>query len=328
MSHRVAVLALDGVKPFDLGIPGQVLGQVFDAAGEPLYRVATCSLGGRPVATNQDFTLEVLHDESLLARADTVILAAQDFAYLPGPGGLSAELVAALAGIPPTTRIVSLCTAAFVLAAAGLLDGRTATTHWAVCGELARSFPLVDVDQGVLFVDSGRVLTSAGAAAGIDLCLHLVRSDYGTAAANAAARRSVVAPWREGGQRQFVERSVPEHADASTSATRAWALEQLAEPLTLAAMAGHAHMSVRTFTRRFREEVGQSPQRWLALQRVDRARQLLESTDLRVDEVARAAGFVKPIVLRKHLHASVGLSPVAYRRAFSASRSAHSELAS
>ncbi|ANZ40944.1 AraC family transcriptional regulator [Lentzea guizhouensis] len=321
MSHHVVVLALDGVKPFDLGIPAQVFGHALDAAGEPLYRVSTCSIGGRPVRTNQDFTVSVAHDESVLATADTVVVATQDSRREhPGPGGLSGELSAVLAAIAPETRIVSLCTSAFVLAAAGLLDGQGATTHWALCDEFAHRFPLVDVNRNVLFVDNGRILTSAGAAAGIDLCLHLVRRDHGAAVANAAARRCVVAPWREGGQAQFVEIPLPDHADSSTTATRQWALERLAEPLTLADLARHARMSVRTFTRRFRAEVGQSPQQWVAQRRVDHARQLLETTQLSVSEIARATGFADPVVLRKHLRSCVGLTPNAYRLAYSSTR--------
>lgn len=323
MPHHVVVLALDGVKPFDLGIPAQVFGQAFDPSNEPLYQVTTCSLGGRPVSTNQDFTLVVAHDQSALAAADTVVIATQDYGYgIPAPDGLTDELADALAGIALTTRIVSLCTSAFVLAAAGILDGQSATTHWGMCEELARRFPLVDVNPSVLFVDNGRVLTSAGAAAGIDLCLHLVRRDHGAAVANATARRCVVAPWREGGQTQFIEQPLPAHGDASTSVTRQWALERVSEPLNLKDLARHANMSVRTFTRRFRTEVGQSPHEWVVQQRVDHARQLLESTELSINEVARAAGFADPVLLRKHLRHFVGLTPNAYRQSYSATRPA------
>jgi transcriptional regulator GlxA family with amidase domain len=322
MPHHVAVLALEGVKPFDLGIPAQVFGYAVDAFDAPLYRVTTCSLGGRPVTTNQDFTLAVSADESVLSVADTVVVATQDFRYgVATPGSLSDELVAALARIPRTTRVVSLCTSAFVLAAAGLLDGLSATTHWHMCGELARLFPLVDVNPNVLFVDNGRILTAAGAAAGIDACLHLVRRDHGATIANMAARRSVVAPWRDGGQAQFIDQPVPADGDHSTSATRQWALGRLSEPLTLADLAQHSQMSIRTLTRRFRIEVGQSPHEWVTQRRVDHARQLLESTDLSIGEVARAAGFVDPLLLRKHLRNSVGLTPNAYRASYSTIRS-------
>lgn len=319
MTHRVAVLALDGVMPFDLGIPASVLHQAVDVGGRPLYEVSTCSLGGRPVRTNQDFSINVEHDETLLARADTVVIATHEPA-----GGLLAvatlppEVRAALELILPRTRIVSLCTSAFLLAAAGLLDGQRATTHWGLCGELARLFPQVDVDPDVLFVDNGRVLTGAGVAAGIDLCLHLVRRDHGAAVANAAARRCVVAPWRDGGQAQFIDHPLPPDADSSTSATRLWILDRLAGPLPLPDLARHANMSVRTFTRRFRAEVGQSPRQWINQRRVDHARSLLELTNLSVQEVASAAGFADPVLLRQHLQATVGLSPGAYRRTYAA----------
>ena len=318
MPHRVAVLALDGVKPFDLGIPAQIFGYTTDPSGEPLYSVATCALGGRPLRTTLDFMVAVEHDETLLARADTVVIATQDhLGPLPGPGGLSGELAQALDAVPSSTRIASLCTSAFVLAAAGLLDGYRATTHWALCDEFARRFPRVDVDPNVLFVDNGRVMTAAGAAAGIDLMLHLVRRDHGSAVATAAARRSVVAPWRDGGQAQFIEHPVPTETAASTSRTRRWALDQISEPLTLQDMAQHAHTSVRTFTRRFRAEVGQSPHQWITQQRIARARDLLESTNLTANQVAAEVGFSDAVLLRKHLKLLVGLSPSAYRRSFS-----------
>lgn len=318
MPHRVVVLALDGVKPFDLGVPAQVLGRAADPSGEPFYEVTTCSLRGRPVPTSLDFSIGVTQDETALASADTVVVATLDHtSELPGPGGLSDELGAALESIRPTSRVVSLCTSAFVLAAAGMLDGQSATTHWGMCDEFARRFPLVDVKPGLLYVDNGRTLTSAGVAAGIDLCLHLIRRDHGAAVANTVARRCVVAPWREGGQAQFIEHALPPEGDSSTSATRQWALDRLSEPLALPDLARHARMSVRTFTRRFRDEVGQSPQQWLVQQRVDRARQLLESTGLPVTEVAFTAGFTDPALLRRHLWAQVGLTPRAYRQAYS-----------
>lgn len=325
--HRVTVLALDGCKPFDLGIPAQVFGHAFEEEdGEPqlerpLYEVTTCSLGGRPVTTNQDFTVAVTHDESALLAADTVVIATQDGrAPLPGPGELSDELAAALANLDAATRVVSLCTSAFILAAAGMLDGQQATTHWALCHELAHRFPAVDVQQSVMFVDNGRILTSAGAAAGIDLCLHLIRLDHGSAVANQAARRCVVAPWREGGQAQYLERPLPRRQELSTAETRRWTADHLSEALSLDELARHARMSTRTFTRRFREEVGQSPQQWLLQRRLDYARHLLEATDLSIAEVARTAGFGDPLLLRKHLRTYVGMTPSAYRQAYSATR--------
>lgn len=319
MPHRVVVLALDRVIPLDLGIPARVFNEARAPDGTRLYSVTTCSLGGRPVRTHEDYRILVDHDESALEGADTVVLATQEpGATLLSTGAIPPDVAAALARIGPHTRIVSLCTSAFLLAAAGLLDGGRATTHWALCEALARTFPRVEVDPDVLFVDNGRVLTSAGGAAGIDLCLHLVRRDHGAAVASAAARRCVVAPWREGGQAQFIEHPVPQETDRSTSPTRQWALDRLAEPLTLEDLARHAHMSVRTFTRKFRAEVGSSPLKWLAQRRIAHARLLLESTDLPVARIATVCGFGDPVALRKHFHAHVGLPPLAYRRAHSA----------
>jgi transcriptional regulator GlxA family with amidase domain len=304
------------VLPLDLGIPARVFNEARTADGTRLYSVRTCSLGGGPVRTHEDFAIVVDHDESLLRTADTVVIATQEpTEHLLATGTLPADLAAALASVRPRARVVSLCTSAFLLAAAGLLDGRRATTHWTLCDTFARTFPAVEVDPDVLFVDNGRVLTSAGGAAGIDLCLHLVRRDHGAAVAAAAARRCVAAPWREGGQAQFIEHLVPRDTDRSTSATRQWALERLAEPLTLEDMARHAHMSVRTFTRRFRGEAGISPLKWLAQRRLAHARLLLESTDLTVARIATTCGFADPVALRKHFHNHLGLSPLAYRRA-------------
>lgn len=310
-------MALDGVVPFDLGIPERVFHEARDSSGARLYRVSTCSLGGGAVRTSHDFSITVDHDETQLDEADTVVVATQDPTRdLLQTGRLPAELEAALGRVRPETRIVTLCTSAFVLAATGLLDGLRATTHWALCADLAHRFPRIQVDPDVLFVDNGRLLTSAGGAAGIDMCLHLVRRDHGAEVANAAARYCVVAPWREGGQAQFIEHPLPVHADSSTAATRQWLLRRLAEPLTLADLATHAHMSVRTFTRRFTAEVGESPHRWIIQRRVEHARRLLESSDLTVQQVAAAAGFVNPAVLRKHLDARVGLTPGSYRRVY------------
>ncbi len=301
--------------PMDLGMTARVLNEALDPTGARLYTVTTCSLGGRQVRTNEGFRIVVDADESLLETADTVVIATQEpDAHLLATGELPAQVAAALARIRPGTRVVSLCTSAFLLAAAGLLDGLRATTHWALCDAFARLFPEVQVDPDVLFVDNGRVLTGAGGAAGIDLLLHLVRLDHGSNVANAAARRCVAAPWREGGQAQFIEHPVPKDTDHSTAPTRKWALDQLAEPLTLQDLARHAHMSERTFTRRFRAEVGTSPLQWLLQSRLDHARRLLESSDLTVTRIATATGFTDPTVLRKHFHTRLGLSPLAYRR--------------
>ncbi|MFC9910644.1 GlxA family transcriptional regulator [Streptomyces sp. NPDC127197] len=312
-THRVAVLALDGVYPFELGIPARIFG-----AADGRYEVLTCTVDGRPVRTNADFTVTVEHGPEALDTADTVVVA--PIAPQSVSTDLPDEVAAALARIRPGTRIVSICTAAFVLAAAGLLDGRRATTHWQLADEFRRRYPHIDLDPDVLFVDDDPVLTSAGAASGIDVCLHVVRKDHGSRLANTVARRCVVPPFRDGGQAQYIERPVPESGAASTAATRAWALERLDEPLTLDDLAAHARMSRRTFARRFNDEVGLSPGRWLIQQRVARARHLLESSDLPVDTIAGQVGFATAASLRQHLHTAIGVSPQTYRRTFQTTR--------
>ncbi|MGW7819900.1 GlxA family transcriptional regulator [Streptomyces puniciscabiei] len=311
--ERVVVLALDGAYPFELGIPSRILG-----AADGHYEVLTCTVDGGPVRTSADFTIGVAHGPEILRTADTVVVTSMPPAYIPTE--LPDEVTAALALIRPDARIVSICTAAFVLAEAGLLDGRRATTHWQVADHFRRRFPKVDLDPDVLFVADGRILTSAGAASGVDICLHIVRTDHGSELANSVARRCVVPPFRDGGQAQYIEQPVPVSGAASTAATRAWALERLDEPLTLSELAGHARMSLRTFARRFNDEVGLSPGRWLIQQRVARARHLLEASDLPVDRIAAEVGFATGASLRQHLHAAIGVSPQAYRRTFQQTR--------
>jgi transcriptional regulator GlxA family with amidase domain len=314
--HEVVVLALPETMAYEVGLPHQFLGGAVGPDGRRLYRVRVASLDGGPVRTSAGYSLLPEHDASILGTAQTVVI--------PGVYGTSAmtegtvpdELAELLREAAASARLVSICTGAFVLAAAGLLDGRPATTHWVHSAAFARLFPKVRLDPDVLFVDDGDVLTSAGNAAGIDLLLHVVRRDHGSEVAARVARRSVVAPWREGGQSQFIERPVPEPGDVGTAATRAWALQRLGEPLTLADLAAHAQMSVRTFTRRFREETGSSASRWLVQQRVALARQLLESTDAPVERVAVEAGFGTTASMRQHLHAAIGVAPLAYRRTF------------
>ncbi|MFC4950386.1 GlxA family transcriptional regulator [Pseudonocardia sp. GCM10023141] len=311
--HEIAVLAMPQVIAFELGLPHKLLGSAVDGDGRPLYRARVCTLDGGPVRTSAGFQVLPEHDASILATADTIVIPGHSGGPAVDHGVLDPAVGAALRG--RTARMMSICTGAFVLAAAGLLDGRPATTHWMHAERFARFFPAVHLDPGVLYVDDGDVLTSAGNAAGIDLCLHLIRRDHGAAVANSVARRSVVAPWRVGGQSQFME-PVPDPDGAGVAPTRAWALARLDTPLTLADMAAHAAMSVRTFTRRFREETGQSPARWLTTQRVERARRLLETTDLPVERVATDAGFGNTVSLRQHLHAAIGVAPLAYRRTY------------
>ncbi|MFP1625773.1 GlxA family transcriptional regulator [Streptomyces sp. 5K101] len=316
--HRVVVLALDGVYPFEMSIPVRIFGTAQGPGGEPLYEVITCGIDGGTVRTSADFSVTVEHGLDALATADTLVVPP----FTCGPDRpqewLPAPLATALTTLRPGARVVSLCTASYVLATAGLLDGRRATTHWNDAEEFQRAFPGVEVDPGVLFVDDGDVLTAAGVAAGVDLCLHLLRRDHGSEVANRVARLCVVPPWRDGGQAQFIERPVPPPSAASTSATRAWALGRLDHPLTLAELAAHARMSVRTFSRRFREEVGMTPVQWLTGRRVEHARRLLETTDLPVDRVAAESGFGTAASLRQHMAALTGVSPMAYRQTFRA----------
>ncbi|MEV5608006.1 helix-turn-helix domain-containing protein [Streptomyces sp. NPDC052225] len=318
--HRVVVLALDGVIPFELGIPHRIFGRAWHPrTREPLYEVITCAVrdAADPVEAEADFSIVTRHGPEVLATADTVIVpASYELGTLYEEGRLTPDLAAALAHVRPGTRMVSICTGSWVLAAAGYLDGRPATTHWADAEAFQRMFPSVRVDADVLFVDDGDVLTSAGVAAGIDLCLHLVRRDHGAGVANDVARRTVVPPHRDGGQAQYIQRPVPETQLASTMNARAWALAHLHEPIQLRDMAEQESMSVRTFTRRFREEVGVSPGQWLTRQRVERARHLLESSALSIDQVARDAGFGTAQSMRQHLQAALGVTPRAYRATF------------
>lgn len=314
--HRVVVLAIAPVIGYDLTIPPQVLGEAVDEHGRALYDVQVVSIDGLPVRASKGYAIAPSAGPEALATAQTVIVPGTQVAGPRRDGTLADDLRAALATVPADARWVSICTGAFVLAAAGVLDGHRATTHWKYADDFRRLYPDLALDEDVLFTDDGRVLTSAGLSAGIDLCLHLVRSDHGTAVANAVARHMVVPPWRDGGQAQFIERHVPARADETTSDVRAWAQAHLHHQLDVATLARQASMSVRTFTRRFREETGQSPGAWVTQQRVRHAQHLLEATDLPVDDVAALAGMGTGASLRQHLRASVGVSPSAYRRTF------------
>jgi len=314
--HRVTVLLLPPVVGFDATIAPTLFGQAQGPDGEPLYEVTVCSVDEEPVSSINGFAMIATAGPEALAAADTVVIPGTRYPPARLDGTLAPEVRAALHTIRPGTRLVSICTGAFVLAAAGLLDGRPATTHWRFADTLRALFPSVRVDENVLFVDDGDVLTSAGLAAGIDLCLHIIRSDHGTQVANEVARYCVVPPWREGGQAQFIDRHLPVADHASTAATREWALAHLDEPLTVQALARHAHMSPRTFNRRFRAETGEAPGSWIRNRRIDRARELLESRNLPVDEVARLSGLGTGGNLRHHLRRGVGMSPSSYRKVY------------
>ncbi|HEX5437208.1 MAG TPA: helix-turn-helix domain-containing protein [Gemmatimonadaceae bacterium] len=314
--HRVAVLALETVIPFDLGIPTQIFACGPPALARAPYTVRVCAPAAGRLRAAQGVVLDVRYGLRILAAAETIVVPGIDTLDQNIPPAVCAALRRAHAR---GARIVSICTGAFVLAAAGLLDGRPATTHWRYAGMLAARYPAVRLDPRVLYVDDGEILTSAGLAAGIDLCLHLVRRDLGAEAANAVARQMVVAPHRSGGQAQFVDVPVPEDA-GSLEPTRSWALERLGDPLTIERLAEHARMSRRTFTRRFRGETGVSPLNWVVHHRVLLARRLLETTDAPVERVAARAGFGTALSLRLHFRREVGTSPLAYRRTFRAAR--------
>jgi transcriptional regulator GlxA family with amidase domain len=305
--HHVVALVVGEVVAFDLSIPAQVFGR------EPsLYSWAVCAPEPGPVPAETGFDVLVPHGLDALGSADTVVVPGiGDHAWPPAPEALEALSAAARRG----ARVASICTGAFVLAAAGLLDGRRAATHWAYASLLAEHFPAVEVDPDVLYVDDGQILTSAGVAAGIDLCLHMVRKDFGAAAANAVARRIVVAAHREGGQAQFVDRPLPDDGGGLAS-TRAWMEEHLDRQLTVDEMARHAACSPRSFARRFRAETGTTPLQWLIGRRVSEAQRLLEGTDLPIEHVADRAGFGTAAALREHFGRALSTSPSAYRRAF------------
>ncbi|WP_232376550.1 GlxA family transcriptional regulator [Amycolatopsis aidingensis] len=316
--HRVVVLAISEVVGYDLHIPPQLF-RAAERDGEPLYEVRVCGVDDQPVRVSTGYTAVLDHGPEVLAEADTVIIPGT---RVDGPrrhGTLPGPVAEALALIPPGARLMSICTGAFVLGAAGVLDGRRATTHWAHTEDFRRLYPRVELDESVLFVDEGAVLTSAGLAAGVDLCLHVLRADHGSEVANTAARYCVVPPWRDGGQSQFIDRPVAESGAGSTAPTRAWALHHLDQRLDLATLAGHARMSVRTFSRRFRAETGLPPRAWLTQQRVRHARHLLETTDLPVDAVATESGLGTAASLRQHLSTTIGVAPLAYRRTFASS---------
>jgi transcriptional regulator GlxA family with amidase domain len=278
------------------------------------YSFAICAPAAGLVPSTTGYAVQASFGLEALDVADTVVVPG----YAPHAEPPASVLEALRAVADRGARVVSVCTGAFALAAAGLLDGRRATTHWKDADELATRYPDVDVDADVLYVDAGAVLTSAGVAAGIDLCLHLVRADFGEQAAARIARRMVVAPHRDGGQAQLLQRPLPSRG-TGLAATCAWALERLAEPLTVADLAHHAGWAPRTFVRRFRAETGTAPLRWLIAQRLLEARRLLEVTDLPVEHVAARCGLGTAANLRLHLARDAATTPTAYRRAYQGS---------
>lgn len=306
----VALAVTDGMLHFELSVAYEIFGTAPDAVAAPWYELSVC--GTAPVRVGR-FLLEPDHGLDRLRHADTVIVPGWADVDVDPP----ADLVDAVrAAHEAGARVASLCTGAFVLAAAGLLDGRRATTHWAHTEILSARHPRVTVDPDVLYVDNGSVLTSAGKAAALDLCLHLVRLDHGSAIANTVARRLVVPPHRDGGQAQFVTTPLPARTDHPLAALFPWVLERLDHPLTVEDLARQARLSSRHLGRHFRSVAGTTPLRWLLTQRIRRAQELLETTDDTVDAIATATGMGTATTLRRHFNRTVGVPPDTYRRTF------------
>ncbi|MGO4613337.1 GlxA family transcriptional regulator [Nocardia sp. 2YAB30] len=308
--HSVAVLAVDGVVGFELAIPCQV----FSLA--PGYRVRVCAQRKKNMiataAGEEVFGFSSRYGLDDVLDAQTVIIPGADPDAVPDPRVLRAVRAAADRG----ARVASICTGAFVLAAAGLLDGRKATTHWMLADHLADRYPSVSVDPSVLFIDDGTILTSAGVAAGLDLCLHIVRRDRGAAVATDTARQIVMPPQRAGGQAQFIERPTPAAPSDDLGPTLQWMQDNLATPMSLADIATKASMSIRSLSRRFRAHTGTTPTQWLLDRRLHRARELLEMTALPVERIATTTGFGSIETFRYHFIRHIGTTPAAYRSTF------------
>jgi len=310
----VSVLAYTGMSAFELGIVTEVFGLPRPEFDVPWYELTICAEHPGPVPVIGGASLYTPNGLDAFAAAQTVIVpGVPDVAASPTAGLIAALRLAHQRG----ARIVSICSGAFALAGAGLLDGRRATTHWQYAGLLRRRYLLVQVDPNVLYIDGRDVLTSAGSAAGLDACLHLVRHDYGASIANAVARRLVIQPHRDGGQAQFIERPLtPGNGDDRIAQSMTWALEHLAEPITVRTLAQQAHVSQRTYLRYFARATGTSPIRWLISQRIQASLALLETTSTPIEQIASAVGFDTAVTYRHHFSQAMRTSPTAYRRAF------------
>lgn len=310
---RVALAVTEGAPIFDVAIPCEIFGRQRPELPETWYDFRVCAAEPGQTRTGAGFLAGTEYGLSELARADTVIIPAIADPLLPQPPQL---LDAVRAAHEAGARIASICTGAFVLAAAGLLDGRRATVHWMHASLLAERYPKVTVDPAVLYVDDGDILTSAGTAAGLDLCLHIVRLDFGADVTNMLARRLIIPPHRPGGQAQYAEAPVPRQDADGLAPLLHWTLEHLDQPLTIADMANFQHVTPRTLIRRFRAATGTSPIRWLLAQRVQHARWLLESTDDPLSSIAERCGLGTEANLRHHFTRLAGVAPAHYRRVF------------
>ncbi|MFI6443123.1 helix-turn-helix domain-containing protein [Kitasatospora sp. NPDC050543] len=312
MLKNVVTIVLEEVHPFELGVACEVFGLDRSEEGLPVYDFAIAGAAPGPHRTHAGFTVDVPHGPERLAEADLVIATATDIRDEYPPRIIEALRAAAERG----ARVLSICSGAFLLGAAGLLDGRRSSTHWRHAAELARRFPLTSVEPDVLYVDEDPVITSAGTAAGIDACLHLVRKLQGAEVARGIARRMVVAPHREGGQAQFVARPLPQEGGDSLAGLLDWMRHHLDQELTVEQLAARVHMAPRTFARRFQQETGTTPHRWLTGQRLLFAQRLLEGTTEPVDVIAARCGFGNAATLRHHFGRWLGTTPQAYRRCF------------
>lgn len=313
MLRKVALLAIPGLAPFEFGVICEVFGIDRSESGGPSFELAIATADPGPVRTSLGFTMNIEHGLETTADADLVAVPAH------GIGPVDERYLEVIrAAEARGAWVLSVCSGAFALAQAGILDGRRATTHWMHTDKLAQWYPRTTVDPDVLFVEDGKVVTSAGTAAGIDAALHIVRKEHGAAATNVVARRMVVPPQRDGGQSQYINSPVAPAASDSFAAVAEWMLENLAEDLTIDQLARRALMSSRTFARRFRAEMGTTPAAWLNRQRILRAQHLLEESDLALETIAQQTGFGSAAVMRHHFVKVLQVSPLAYRRAFGA----------
>lgn len=315
MLNKVVLMAIPGVAPFEFGVICEVFGIDRSSSGGPAFDFTIATADPGPVRTSLGYDMIIESDLAVAADADLIAVPAHEIVPVD-----ERFLQVIRDAVDRGAWVLSVCSGAFTLAQAGVLDGRRATTHWMHADRLAHMYPTIDVDPDVLFVEDGSVVTSAGTAAGIDAALHIVRKEHGAAATNVVARRMVVPPQRDGGQSQYIDAPVPDTRSDSFALVTEWMLENLADDLTVDQLARRALMSGRTFARRFRAEMGTTPAAWLNRQRLIRAQHLLEETDLGLEQVAQQTGFGTAAVMRHHFVRVLQTSPLSYRRAFGARR--------